>query len=101
MHETAEEALYREAREETGLRLANCRYLFSAPNVYPYMGFDVHTLDLFFECKVDSFDVAKASDDAAALVVCPPSGLDPAGFGLQSIRQAVRIYSLLAGAGLE
>jgi ADP-ribose pyrophosphatase YjhB (NUDIX family) len=95
LHETAEDALYREVREETGLLLNNCRYLFSAPNVYPYMGFDVHTLDLFFECKVDHFDEAKASDDAAELVVLSPSELNPEDFGLQSIRQAIRIYSCL------
>ncbi|MDR1557061.1 MAG: NUDIX domain-containing protein [Tannerellaceae bacterium] len=92
MHETAEEAVCREVKEETGLEINNCRYLFSLPNIYPYMGFDVHTLDLFFECKVDNFDGVKASDDAAGIVVLPPSELNPADFGLQSIQKAVRIY---------
>ena len=92
MHETAEEALFREVREETGLRLGNCRYLFSLPNIYPYRGFDVHTLDLFFECKVEHFDQAKAADDAGGLVVLSPAELNPADFGLQSIQQAIPVY---------
>jgi ADP-ribose pyrophosphatase YjhB (NUDIX family) len=95
-YETAEEVLYREVREETGLLLNNCRYLFSLPNIYPYGGFDVHTLDLFFECRVDNFDQAKASDDAAGLVVLSPPDLNPAEFGLQSIQQAIRMYPCLS-----
>jgi ADP-ribose pyrophosphatase YjhB (NUDIX family) len=91
--ETAEEAVYREVNEETGLQLNHFRYLFSLPNIYPYMGFDVHTLDMFFESKVEHFDAAKPSDDASSLVIVPPSALNPADFGLQSIRQAIRIYS--------
>ena len=46
--ETAEEGVRREVKEETGLTVTNCQYLFSQPNVYRYSGFDVHTLDLFF-----------------------------------------------------
>jgi ADP-ribose pyrophosphatase YjhB (NUDIX family) len=100
MYETAEEALYREVKEETGLRLGNCRYLFSLPNIYPYMGFDVHTLDLFFECKTDHFDGVKASDDAASIVALPPSGLNPSAFGLQSIQKAIRMYPSFPGLRL-
>jgi mutator protein MutT len=92
MHETAEDALFREVREETGLSLNRCRYLFSIPNLYPYSGFDVHTLDLFFECRTAHFDQVKASDDASAIVVAAPSSLHPADFGLQSIRQAIALY---------
>jgi ADP-ribose pyrophosphatase YjhB (NUDIX family) len=92
MHETAEEAVGREVKEETGLSTGNCRYLFSLPNIYPYGGISVHTLDLFFECDVEHFSNARAADDAAAIVVLHPQALNPGDFGLHSIRKAVSIY---------
>lgn len=92
MHETAEEAVRREVKEETGLEIRNCRYLFSLPNLYPYSGFEVHTLDLVFVCEVDRFDEAAAADDAAEIVVARPETLRPADFGLSSIRTAVSRY---------
>lgn len=47
MHESAEEAAHREVKEETGLDITECRYLFSIPNLYMYSGFEVHTVDMF------------------------------------------------------
>ena len=92
MHESAEEAARREVKEETGLDLKECRYLFSIPNIYPYCGFDVHTVDMFFECFVDSFNNAKAEDDAAEIIPLATSQINPEDFGLQSIKKAVTIY---------
>ena len=90
--ESAEEAVRREVKEETGLEIRGCRYLFSLPNIYPYAGFDVHTLDLFFECTVSSFSGAFPSDDAAEIIVLAWEGMDPELFGLDSIRKGVSIY---------
>jgi ADP-ribose pyrophosphatase YjhB (NUDIX family) len=91
-NESAEEVVRREVKEETGLVVTDCRYLFSLPNIYPYLGFDVHTLDLFFECHVDNFDQAKAADDAAEIIRIPPTELSPEAFGLQSIKKAIQRY---------
>ncbi len=90
--ETAEEAARREVEEETGLRVGSCRYLFSLPNIYRYSGFDVHTLDLFFECQVDGFEETVAADDASEIVIRRPGELDPGEFGLRSVREAIRSY---------
>lgn len=92
MNESAEEAAHREVKEETGLELTACRYLFSLPNIYPYMGFDVHTVDMFFECLTNSFDGAHAEDDAAEIVILDTASLKPDEFGLNSVRKGVARY---------
>lgn len=92
MNESAEEAAHREVKEETGLELTACRYLFSLPNIYPYMGFDVHTVDMFFECLTNSFDGAHAEDDAAEIVILDTAALKPDDFGLSSVRKGVARY---------
>ena len=38
INETAEEGVRREVKEETGLTVTKCTYLFSQPNVYLYSG---------------------------------------------------------------
>lgn len=91
-YESAEDAVAREIKEETGLEILACRYLFSFPNIYPYAGFDVHTVDLFFECLVADFTGAAASDDAAEITIALPRDINPADFGLASIRKGVCRY---------
>ena len=88
--ETVEEGMRREIREETGLEVADIQYLFSSPNVYMYSGMGVHTLDMDFLVRVhsDSFAVT-AADDAAEAFWIPVNEVNPAEFGLTSIRNAV------------
>lgn len=92
MYESAEEAARREVKEETELELVDCHYLFSIPNIYPYFGFEVHTIDLFFECHVPTFEKAKAEDDAADIIALPVEQLNPEAFGLLSIQKAIEQY---------
>lgn len=90
--ETVEEAVRREVKEETGLDVREGKYLFSLPNVYPYSGLDVHTMDLFFECRIDATERFFAMDDVAELFFVPVGELDPDLFGLLSVRKGVEIY---------
>lgn len=89
MEETAEEGVRREVKEETGLDVVASEFLFSLPNIYPYSGVDVHTLDLFFRCKVADASHAAAMDDVAETFWLPIDRIDPDDFGLRSIRQGV------------
>lgn len=89
MYETAEEAVYREVLEETGLTVTSTGYLFSIPNIYLYSGFEVHTVDLFFRCKVNNISTLCAHDDVEELLFLPPGAIDPAAFGLTSIRKGI------------
>ena len=93
MSETAEEAIIRELKEETGLLISKPEYLFSLPNIYRYSGFDVHTVDMFFQSSVDAFTGLQAADDAEALFFLEKDKIKPELFGLNSIRQAVEVWS--------
>ena len=91
MGETVEEGMRREIREETGLDVENIQYLFSSPNVYQYSGMAIHTLDMDFLIPVDSSSLpaVRANDDAAEAFWLRLADIDPAEFGLTSIRNAV------------
>lgn len=88
--ETAEEAIAREVLEETGLVVNSTEYLFSIPNTYPFSGLEVHTTDLFFQCKVKDFSQMTAQDDVAKLQFIAREKLNPADFGLTSIRAGIK-----------
>lgn len=89
MHETGEEAVAREVKEETNLEVTDVRYLFSIVNIYKYSGFDVHTLDLVYLCDVASTDNPKAEDDVSKLEFKKISDLNPLEFGLDSVRKVI------------
>lgn len=88
--ETAEEGVAREVAEETGLTVTNTHYLFSLPNKYIYSGFEEHTLDLFFLCKVESKPLTPA-DDVEELRWMAPEKIVAEEFGLLSIRKGIEI----------
>ena len=90
MYETGEEAVAREVKEETNLDVVDVSYQFSIVNIYTYSGFDVHTLDLVYLCKVKNTNGLKAEDDASKLEFIRISELDPEQFGLKSVREVIR-----------
>ncbi len=94
-YETAEEAIAREVLEETGLTATATQFLFTLPNLYPYSGFEVHTVDIFFHVTVSDLAPLRAADDVSECLFVPPSLLDASQFGLASISKGVA--KLLAG----
>lgn len=90
MGETVEEGMCREIKEETGLEVQDIQYLFSSPNVYQYSGMGIHTLDMDYLVRVKGGRLAiQAADDAAEAFWIPINIVNPADFGLTSIRNAV------------
>ena len=87
--ETLDEGCRREVREETGGEVSALRYLFSLTNVYRFSGFDVHTTDAFFLCRLADDAALAAADDADALRWLPVADVRPEEFGLTSIRLGV------------
>ena len=89
MFETSEEGVAREVLEETGLTVVSTEFLFSLPNQYLYSDFLVHTIDMFFRCRVADSTCARAADDAAELLWLRPEDINPHDFGLKSIRAGI------------
>ena len=92
MYETIEEGMRREIKEETGLEVDAVTYLFSMPNQYLYRGMYINTLDADFLVRVDDDVKPKAADDAADCLWIPVEEVNPADFGLTSIRHAVERF---------
>lgn len=90
--ETAEEGIAREVREETGLKTVTTEYLFSLPNIYMYSGMEIHTLDMFFACRVEEGSQPVAADDASECFWLPVEDIHTEQFGLRSIRHAMRRF---------
>lgn len=90
--ETGEEGVAREVLEETGLEVQEAAYQFTLPNIYVYSGFPVHTLDMFYLCKVKDTRHISAMDDAADAFFIPIAEINPEDFGLGSIRKGLRIF---------
>ena len=88
--ETSEAGVCREVREETGLEVTSTEFLFSIPNIYMYSGFPVHTIDMFYRCRVAATAEARPADDVADILWLSPADIRPGDFGLDSIRQGVR-----------
>lgn len=94
LDETAEEAMCREIKEESGLEIGptQLRYLFSQPNTYPYSGVCCKTIDLFFEVRLPGRPAPQGMDDISGLKWVPFGQLKIADFGLDSIRRGLAKY---------
>lgn len=97
--ETAEEGVRREVLEETSLRVDSGKFLFSIPNIYPYGGLDIHTIDLFFLCRVSETKGATAMDDAGEVLWLPWENVNPEDFGLKSISFGVKRLQEMRASG--
>ena len=92
LFESGEEGVIREVKEETGLIVQEATYLFSLPNIYLYSGFEVHTLDAFYYCRVSDMSHYLAMDDVEESFFIPMDKLNPADFGLNSVRQGLTFF---------
>lgn len=89
--ESVTDGLAREVREELGAEVAEWRFLFSLPNTYLYSGFEVHTADSFFRCRLRDEAAVSPRDDAAEVLWIAPERLVLADFGLASVRRGVEL----------
>lgn len=96
--ETAEEALHREVHEELGIGIKDVKYMTSRPNIYPFGGVEVHTLDLIYTATMEDGARIEVDDDVAAAQFYELSDVIINKIGLHSIRQV--LTEMLQGRGL-
>lgn len=87
--ETAENALAREIFEELNLKIKSFNFEGSFTNKYLFKEIEYQTLDLVFNCTVETFDTLQAADDVLDYVFRDPSSVNPDEIGLDSIKEIV------------
>ncbi|NLO71771.1 MAG: NUDIX domain-containing protein [Porphyromonadaceae bacterium] len=92
LDETIEQCAIREITEEIGVKPISINFLFTLPNEYLYSGLIVPTMDVFFEAKLDDNAQIQANDDVEECFFLPIREVNPALFGMKSVRKAVKIY---------
>lgn len=91
-HESAEEALTREIKEELHLDVIESEYLISFPNEYVFSDFTVYTTDLAFKVKVADFANVTACDDISDYIFVAPENIDYSNIGAPSIQKILQHY---------
>jgi NADH pyrophosphatase NudC (nudix superfamily) len=90
--ETAEGAVFREILEELNLNISKIEYLTSFPNLYPFSGVLVPTVDLAFLCKVEDFSRLKPGDDVESVEFINPKNIKMNELCSESMRQIIQFY---------
>ncbi len=97
--EGVEEALLREVREETNLKVARFNYIASFPNTYAHRGLLYCVADVFFRCFVDS--LASLKTDPSEVDECyflHPTAKELSQMAFESNRLAVEKFLELSTA---
>ena len=90
--ESVETALRREVMEEVNLEIATMRYLCAHPNNYAYGEVNYPTSDLFFLCKVKSFDTMQALEEVASIEFTDPRHVNAEEIAFPSLYKAIQRY---------
>lgn len=92
-HESLEDALRREIREELALDLASVSYYGSFPNVYRFKGVTYFTVDSVFICRARTLSSLAPNPEIAAVLFAKPSSIDMKRVAFDSTRRAIRAYA--------
>ncbi len=92
-YESAEEALVREVREETGLEIADLRFLVTFPNRYVYGGIAAPVLDLFYQCRLrGEGDIRLQKSELERYRWCVPDDELLGNMAFDSNRRAIELW---------
>jgi NAD+ diphosphatase len=87
--ENAEKAIAREIHEELNLTINKMEFVGTFTNKYIYGDIEYQTLDLVFNCTVDSFSELQVADDVSGYIFRDPAKISYDEFGLESIKKIV------------
>lgn len=90
--ETAEDGVCREVKEELNLIVNELGFFGTFPNTYQFGGLTYFTIDIAFECKVESFAPLQANDDVTDVHFINPKLVNLEDIGLDSPRRLIEIY---------
>jgi len=88
--ETAENAVTREVYEELNLKVTKLTFKNTFTNNYIFGGIEYQTLDLVFNCEVESLMNMKAADDVSGYLFKHPAKVKEEEIGLTSIKQILK-----------
>ncbi len=91
-NENAQEAACREIKEELGLNLnpADLKFITTSPNNYLYKNVPYRTMDIFFECELQSDQInITAEDEIKELLWVKTSEIELEKIGFVSIRKVI------------
>jgi len=89
--ESAEEALSREVKEETGLHITQWSYLLSAVNWYPYQDITYPVIDFFFTGRVtDRYELHPCRNETEGARWHSLHAVDPGDLAFPSMQAAFR-----------
>jgi len=92
VEESAEDALFREIKEELNLEVISCLFIKSQANEYKYNSVTYYPLDLFFECTVKSFDNIILQDEVSDYYFIPIQQLDINLVAFDSVKSVLSWY---------
>lgn len=87
--ETAEEAISREIKEELNLTVNKMEFIGTFTNKYIYGEIEYQTLDLVFNCTVDSFTQLQVADDVSDYVFRDVKTVQAEEVGFKSIWKVI------------
>lgn len=94
-NENAETAACREIKEELGLTISpkDLKYITTSPNNYLYRNVPYRTVDIFYECQLDSENISIASkDEITELIWIERNKIEIDKIGFVSIRKVIQEF---------
>lgn len=90
LHETAENAVIREIKEELNIDVSDYKFIATFPNEYIFSGLQYFTEDIVFLCKVTNFANISANDDISSYEFIAIDKINIDEIGLNSIKNIVK-----------
>ncbi|MDO4881338.1 MAG: NUDIX domain-containing protein [Capnocytophaga sp.] len=94
-NENAEEAACREIKEELGLVIlpSQLEYITTSPNNYLYKNVPYRTMDIFYECKINTSNISiVAKDELKSLEWIKINEIDTEKIGFISVKKVIKEF---------